>query len=168
MAIFAAAATKAIKSIDEITPGMELWEASWQFRPGYVSETPMFVTGVPMKLGESRFNDTGYTIKNNMYHEYIIPFERWEDRSEEGRIFCADNNIGWGEDASYNDHFLFRSKEDAEEFVKAGAALLETDPNVITAFALQEIEDDLVDDYDDYPDYYDGSALDDPYWSEFA
>lgn len=147
MAIFLAAATKAIKSLDEITVGMELWEGSWQFRPGYVGANPMIVTALPVKLGESRFNENDYTVEDYMYHAYIIPFERFDDRSEEGRIFCGDCNIGWGEEESYNDHFLFRTKEDAEEFVKAGAALLQTDPDVITNFALQEIEDGFLEDY---------------------
>lgn len=155
MAIFAAAATKAIKSIDEITPGMELWEGSWQHRDGYVYHTPMIVIGAPVKLGESIYNCNDYKPDDSMYHEYIIP-------TFNNHTFCTDSNIGWGDKTSYNDNFLFRTKEDAEEFVKAGAALLETNPEVLKAFTFRELEDaimfeTLIDDagFDDLMDEYD-------------
>lgn len=142
---------KAIKDYRELKVGDVIWGASMQFRPGYVADYATTITDLGVAYKDSRFYERPTIIGSSLDNAIIIGMKTIDPFGEvfESHFFASDNNMMGGE-ASYNDHFYFRSREDAEEYIAWANGQIAVDESVRIQYEWREGEDSFLD--DDWPD----------------
>ncbi len=128
MARFATPANT-ITDINELRPGLQVWEANGMLTP-YSSHEPHTVVTAPHPFRENKEYDP---IHSSQGDEMVYDARHsWHEGEQTMLHFCGDRNFG----KSHNDTYLFRTKEDADNAVAYFTEQWEANP----AMKAEELE----------------------------